>query len=109
MDGDLFSFVVHLFLLSIHLNEEGALVHHAWEGAVARTYGEALSGVIPVDGNGGECSVFEVVVVSLVLVELEVGISTWIDVQCDGVGRLCVGVLFDLCGGNDAAGTDKEW
>ena len=72
---------------------ERAVLGHTLEFALAVVDGESARAVVPLHGDGGVESLLVVVVVTLVLVERELGVSTGINAYLHVIPRTLGGIL----------------
>ena len=100
------TFVGDGLLTSRSLDNQLTNRRHTRIAALTGTDGQRLTSLIPVEWNHGESTLFEVIVVALVLIKLKMCIAPRIDIDGQRQSHLSIGVLRHLCRCNNAAGPD---
>lgn len=76
-----FTFIHHFLLLSILDDRKGSVHWHSFKGTLAFVDGQALSSIVPCKGDAAALALLVFVGVTIILVEREGCISTWIDME----------------------------
>ena len=87
---------------------ELTILQHSRELTVTLTKGDSARGFVVRDVDGGELTLFVIIVGTFVLVEQELSVLASIDIQVDEFGRLFVTILNLGTKGNDAALADVD-